>query len=106
MDPVIKDRWFSLPLVEQMMNIGNEVKRAIRFDDHHEKRDPFLNKAIFYTDLTMEDPKNRKVIPELAISKQLLEEYKRGELLECSKEQITKYYGDFRFLLKNNTYRA
>ena len=100
MDSAVKNKWFSLSLVEQMLNIGNEVKRAVRFDDSHEKRDPFLNKAIAYTDLTIEDPKNSRVIPELAMSREILEDYKNGTLCACSKEQMTKYYGDFRYLMK------
>ncbi len=101
MDSAVKNKWFSLSLVEQMLNIGNEVKRAVRFDASRDKRDPFLDKAITYTDLTMEDPKNSRVIPELAISRELLEDYKNGTLCACSKEQMTKYYGNFRYLHKN-----
>lgn len=83
-----------------MLNIGNEVKRAIRFDDRHDRRDPFLDKAITYTELTMEDPKNKKVIPELIMSRDILEDYKNGNLKKCSKEQLAKYYMDFQYLIK------
>ncbi len=36
MDTVLADGWFSLSLAQQMTNIGNEVKRAVRFDDDGE----------------------------------------------------------------------
>jgi hypothetical protein len=32
MDSVLNERWFALSLVEQMINIGNEVKRVVRSD--------------------------------------------------------------------------
>ena len=46
MDSVLMDGWFSLTLVQQMINIGNEVKRAVRFDENAEKKHAFLVKAI------------------------------------------------------------
>ena len=65
MDPVLTEGWFALSLVQQMINIGNEVKRAVRFDQDEEKKHAFMDKAIQYADLTMQDPKNRDVLPEL-----------------------------------------
>jgi hypothetical protein len=41
MDSILNERWFSLSLVEQMINIGNEVKRAVRFDANEKKRQYF-----------------------------------------------------------------
>lgn len=99
MDKFLTDSWFNLSLVEQMINIGNEVKRAIRFDSNKEKRDIFLDKAIEYTELTMQDPKNKKVLPELQISKEVLLDYKGPHNLDCSKEQINNYYLNFSYLL-------
>lgn len=98
MDSVL-DRWFELSLVSQMVNIGNEVKRAVRFDADKAKRDMFLDKAIKYTTLTMQDPKNVKVLPELEISREVLEDYKGEHVLNCTKEQINGYYSAFANLL-------
>lgn len=98
MDSVL-DRWFELSLVSQMVNIGNEVKRAVRFDSDKAKRDMFLDKAIKYTTLTMQDPKNAKVLPELEISREVLEDYKGEHVLNCTKEQINGYYSAFANLL-------
>lgn len=44
MDPVLNESWFSMSLVQQMVNIGNEVKRAIRFDFDNNKKQCFLIK--------------------------------------------------------------
>ncbi len=99
MDLHLNDKWFAMSLVEQMINIGNEVKRAVRFDFNKDKKVLFLNKAIQYTELTMQDPKNIRVLSELEISKEVLEDYKGKHILNCTKEQIDKYYSTFMNLL-------
>lgn len=99
MDSAVRDSWFALSLVQQMVNVGNEVKRALRFDAGSERCRMFLDKAIQYTDLTMQDPKNARVLPELAISKEVLEDYIGARNLDCTKEQIGKYYAGFQLLL-------
>ena len=60
MEPVIRERWFDLSLPEQMVNIGNEVKRAVRFDEDNQKKRAFIKKALEYIELTMDDPKNNR----------------------------------------------
>jgi hypothetical protein len=100
MDSVLLDeKWFTLSLVEQMINIGNEVKRAIRFDADEGKKTMFLDKALKYTLLTMQDPKNAHVIPELQISKEVLEDYKGNHEIDCSKQEIEKYYMTYTYLI-------
>ena len=95
MDPVLTEGWFALSLVQQMINIGNEVKRAVRFDQDEEKKHAFMSKAIQYADLTMQDPKNRDVLPELEIGKQVLMDYDEDHVLDVSKEQLRDYYLHF-----------
>ena len=95
MDPVLTEGWFALSLVQQMINIGNEVKRAVRFDQDEEKKHAFMDKAIQYADLTMQDPKNRNVLPELEIGKQVLMDYDGDHVLDVSKEQLRDYYLHF-----------
>lgn len=99
MDTVLNTSWFALSLVQQMVNIGNEVKRAVKFDSNIEKKAMFLDKAIQYTELTMQDPKNVRVLPELDISKKVLEDYKKEHILNCTKEQINNYYAAYINLL-------
>lgn len=101
MDTAIKERWFDLSLPEQMVNIGNEVKRAVRFDKDSDKKKAFIGKALEYIELTMDDPKNKAVIPEIKIGKEILEDYIGDHELDYTKEQIRDYYMDFVFLLKN-----
>ncbi len=95
----LTEGWFHLSLPEQMVNIGNEVKRAIRFDSSSEKKRSFLDKALFYLDLTIQDPKNAPVVPELTMGKSVLEDYGTDQKYDCTKEQIRDYYLNFVYFL-------
>ena len=57
MDP--KMRWFSMPVTEQISNIGSEVARALRYKKKgdFQKARNFANKAIEFWLLSEEDPK-------------------------------------------------
>lgn len=46
MDTAVKERWFSLSLSEQMVNIGSEVKRAVRFDKDSGKKNSFNRSSV------------------------------------------------------------
>lgn len=106
MDTVLNESWLALTLVQQMINIGNEVRRAVRSDADSSRKEMFLDRAIRYTELTMADPKNVRVLPELRVSKEVLEDYRGGHVLNCTKEQINKYYSAYIYLLQNNSERA
>lgn len=99
MDTVLREKWFQLSLVQQMINIGNEVKRALRFSSDPNKKKIFFDRAIQYTQLTMEDPQNTHVLPELLISKEVLEDYCGEHNLACTDEQINRYYEAYQYLL-------
>ncbi|MCI9437957.1 MAG: hypothetical protein HFH85_12445 [Lachnospiraceae bacterium] len=99
MDSVLNEKWFELSLVQQMINIGNEVKRALKFSSDPDKRNMFFDRAIRYTNFTMEDPKNAHVLSELLISKEVLEDYRGEHNLACTGEQINAYYQAYQYLL-------
>ena len=99
MDSVLNNKWFGLSLVQQMVNIGNEVKRALRFSSDPDKKNMFFERALQYTQLTMEDPKNAHVLSELLISKEVLEDYCGEHKLACTGEQINGYYQAYQNLL-------
>lgn len=99
MDSVLSEKWFELSLVQQMVNIGNEVKRGLKFESNPDKKNMFFQKAIRYTQLTMEDAKNAHVLPELLISKEVLEDYCGVHNLACTEEQINGYYQAYQYLL-------
>ena len=97
LDKNIETSWFSLSLPAQMVNIGNEVKRAFRFSDL-KKQNTFLDKAIFYTELTSKDEKNSNVSKEILIGLEVLENLKNNNSI-YSKNQILKYYKTFSYFL-------
>lgn len=99
MDSVLKEKWFDLSLVQQMINIGNEVKRGLKCSSDLDKRNMFFERAIHYTQLTMEDGKNAHVLSELLISKEVLEDYFGEHNLDCTGEQISRYYQAYQYLL-------
>ncbi len=59
----------------------------------------FFQKAIQYTQFTMEDSKNVHVLPELLIGKEVLEDYCGEHNLACTGEQINRYYQAYQYLL-------
>ena len=81
-----------------MVNIGNEVKRAFRFKDVS-KQQFFLNKAIDYTTLTSQDSKNAKVLDEILIGVEVLNDIKLNSVKNYSREQVIKYYSNFLYFL-------
>lgn len=99
MDSVLSEKWFKLSLVQQMVNIGNEVKRALRFSSDPDKKNMFIDRAIQYTQLTMQDPQNTHVLSELLISKEVLEDYRGEHYLACTGEQISRYYQAYQYFL-------
>ncbi|OPL10653.1 MAG: hypothetical protein AVO34_10280 [Firmicutes bacterium ML8_F2] len=67
-------RWFGLPLVEQMANIGMDIDRCIRWK---QKGEPFYSRAAFdraldLIYLTVEDPKNRNRLKEILRAREAL----------------------------------
>ncbi len=64
-----------------------------------ENRNMFFDRAIQYTQLTMEDPKNAHVLSELLISKEVLEDYRGEHNFSCTGEQISRYYQAYQYLL-------
>lgn len=98
LDKNIEQSWFSLSLPAQMVNIGNEIKRAFRFSDQ-KKQNSFLDKAIFYIDLTSKDKKNHKAAKEILIGIDVLNNIKEHQEAVYSKSQVLKYYNTFLYYL-------
>ena len=94
LDKNIEQSWYSLSLPAQMVNIGNEVKRAFRFTDPN-KQNSFLDKAITYIKLTSKDKKNKKVVDEILIGVDVLTNIKDNKESTYTKEQVLNYYNTF-----------
>ncbi len=60
------ERWHTLPLAEQMANIGSEVGRAAKWQNKDNARfDSAVARALELIDLTLEDPRWHSRSPEL-----------------------------------------
>lgn len=57
MDSILSEKWFQLSLVEQMLNIGNEVKRALRSSSESDKKICFLTRRYGILSLQWKIPK-------------------------------------------------
>ncbi len=96
MDP--KMRWFSMPVTEQISNIGSEVARALRYKKKgdFQKARNFANKAIEFWLLSEEDPKNRHRLGEFNCAVEELRDYFLGEnTYQTTETMLTRYYDAF-----------
>ena len=65
-------RWFKLSLAEQMGNIGSEVSRANRWEKKDQKLfDGAVERALELFDLTLEDPRWRGRLREIARAREV-----------------------------------
>lgn len=72
MSNVSENRWHTLPLAEQMANIGSEVGRVAKWQDKDTKIfESSWARALELIDLTLEDPRWRNRVPELKWLKEL-----------------------------------
>lgn len=70
-------RWQRLSFFEQMANIGSEVERAIswRQKGNQEYSRAAFDRALELLDLTIDDKKNKKRLPELLRLREVLLDY-------------------------------
>ncbi|MBI2775539.1 hypothetical protein HYX58_06020 [Candidatus Dependentiae bacterium] len=76
-DGLAAGRWFELPLVEQLANVGSDIERTIRWRDKGNleySRDAF-ERALELLFLTVADPKNRKRLKEIVRAREMLIDY-------------------------------
>ncbi|MHB8893754.1 MAG: hypothetical protein ACYC99_01070 [Candidatus Geothermincolia bacterium] len=69
-------RWFELPLVEQMANIGSEIERTISWRDRNAKNsEAAFDRGLELLDLTIADPRHRRRLRELTRLREALADY-------------------------------
>ena len=98
MDRELIDRWFAMPIEEQISNIGSEVNRAINWKNKgNEKRKiGFCQKAIEFLQLSLVDPKNIHRRGELSFCIVELQDYFWGDnIYSTTDEMLHKYYDAF-----------
>jgi hypothetical protein len=65
-DASIVERWFALPLTEQLGNVGGEVSRALKWRNRNPQiATGALHRALELIDLTLDDPRHRASIARL-----------------------------------------
>jgi hypothetical protein len=69
-------RWFELPLVEQMANIGSEIERTISWRGRSEKNSAAaFERGLELLDLTLADPRHRGRLRELTRLREALADH-------------------------------
>jgi len=69
-------RWFQIPFLEQMANVGSEVVRAISWKEkNREYSSSAIERALELIDLTTADVKNKKRLKELLRLREVLVDY-------------------------------
>ena len=94
------DKWNRLSFPEQMLNIGSEVSRALKWENKNKKR----SESAFYRALELFHFTNKSLylngyghrIRELGRAKEVLYDYLYGEnQFNSSPQSLMKYYDDF-----------
>ena len=69
-------RWQKFSLVTQLANVGSEIGRAINWREKSKKDSQMaFERGLELLDLTIEDPKNQKRLPELLRVREMLADY-------------------------------
>jgi hypothetical protein len=100
-----KEKWQSLPFLQQMANIGAEIGRAISW----QKKDKNLSEASLYRglellDCTIEDKKNKKSLKELCRLREIIADYFCFDnIYSSSDEKLNNYFYAFNYAARIGT---
>lgn len=86
-------RWFKIPFMEQMANIGSEIERTISWREKNKEysRQAF-ERALELLDLTIADRKNKKRLKELLRVREALADYFVFDNQYGSSDKLWKKY--------------
>lgn len=69
-------RWFEMPLVEQMANVGSEIERTIAWRDRNARNSmAAFERGLELLDLTIADPRHRRRLRELVRVREVLADH-------------------------------
>jgi hypothetical protein len=91
-------RWDELRLIEQMANIGSEVERALNWREKNnpERSSKAFDRALELLDLTLDCPRNRPRLKEIARTREVCVDFFRGENeFSSSGDSLRKYFLQF-----------
>ena len=96
-------RWFRLSLCEQLANIGSEVHRVLVWQKKDKNNfENAVNRALELFDLTLEDPRWKGRLREIARVRELFcEAITSGEKYKTSLEDLDKYFFHYAFCARN-----
>ena len=93
-------RWFKLPFVEQLANVGSDVERTIQWKNRGEPEysQKAFERALELLDLTIADPKNRKRLREIVrVREALVDYFMYDNVYGTTAELWQKYFIDFNY---------
>jgi len=91
-----KERWRQLSLCEQMGNIGSEVGRTLKFEKiESDESKRTLGRAIELFDLTLDDPRWKNRLKEIARAKEVFLDTVLGDNIYGTKEGLEDYFNHF-----------
>lgn len=100
-----KGSWYKLSLLEQMSNVGSEISRTIIWKQKNQQhsQDAFY-RALELLVFTLEDPKNKSRLKEIARTKEVLIDWYFGsDLYHTTNEQWQKYFLQFNLAVRLKT---
>jgi len=98
-------RWNELTLVEQLANAGSEVERALNWKKKNNTSlfEKAFTRALELLDLTIQDPKNKSRLRELARTREVLADHLFGKNeFNSTAESWRSYFSKFTFAARKN----
>ncbi len=91
-------RWFTMPLCEQMANVGSEIERTIKW--RNKGNDEYSRMAFFRAlellDLTIADPRHRGRLKEICRTREALaDKFYFDNTYKSTDESWRKYFLQF-----------
>lgn len=96
-------RWFAIPFLEQMANIGSEIERTLSWKERNraDYAGQAFDRALELLDLTIADAKNRNRLRELTRVREMLADFLVFDnQYRSSAEAWRKYFAPFYFAVR------
>ena len=98
-------RWSQLPLIEQMVNIGSEVERALNWREKNNAVycQQAFGRALELIDLTLGNLKTFPQLKELARAREsLVDSFFGDNQFMSSEKSLRKYFSCFTYAVRKN----
>jgi len=99
-------RWEELRLIEQMAHVGSEVERALNWKakNNAERSAKAFDRALELLDMTLDCPRNRPRLKEIARAREVCVDFFHGENEFVSSEgSLRKYFLQFACAARKET---